>query len=292
MKIALFAGHNLVARSFTRLLLTSALPPAAIFRPTFAGPGQAPASLRDNALALRVDGATIADIKSRTSFHSDDEQGPPQIHAGALDQQVEQQLAKLNPELIVSVCYPHKLPQSILSLASLGGLNLHPSPLPAWRGNDPVFWQLRAGCSAIGLSWHRMTEVFDAGVVVARDRIALHNVESAQSLDREIAQRGAALLTEMLGRGGTDFLRPSDLHCVVRGRYFTRPIDQDYRVWTRWSTAHVRRFVGLMQSRGIRFQVQTSNCQFTVSRLFDEETDPASDRVVVDMADGVVAFMK
>ena len=51
--------------------------------------------------------------------------------------------------------------------------NLHPSLLPAWRGSDPIGWQLATGATEVGCSVHRMTARVDEGPVVASGSIAV-----------------------------------------------------------------------------------------------------------------------
>jgi len=51
-------------------------------------------------------------------------------------------LRELNPELILSFYYRKLLSKEILSIPRLGGLNLHGSLLPKYRGRAPVNWVL------------------------------------------------------------------------------------------------------------------------------------------------------
>jgi methionyl-tRNA formyltransferase len=48
----------------------------------------------------------------------------------------------------------------------MGFLNFHPGTLPAYRGPDPIFWQLRNGEPAGAVTVHRMEADFDAGPVL------------------------------------------------------------------------------------------------------------------------------
>ena len=60
------------------------------------------------------------------------------------------------------------VPMAALADLSAGAINLHPSPLPAWRGAEPLLWQLASGRDRIGASVHRLAAGSDTGPVLGR----------------------------------------------------------------------------------------------------------------------------
>ena len=76
-------------------------------------------------------------------------------------------LAKLSPDILFSFYYRKMLPESILRLAPQGGLNLHGSLLPRYRGRSPVNWVLVNGETETGVTLHYMDAKPDHGDVVA-----------------------------------------------------------------------------------------------------------------------------
>ncbi|MEO0459995.1 MAG: formyltransferase family protein [Myxococcota bacterium] len=60
----------------------------------------------------------------------------------------------------------------VLDAVAWGGLNLHPSMLPEWRGPAPLFWALREGRARIGVSIHRLDPREDHGLIYAQDDFA------------------------------------------------------------------------------------------------------------------------
>ncbi|MGH2548585.1 MAG: formyltransferase family protein, partial [Thermomicrobiales bacterium] len=52
-----------------------------------------------------------------------------ELHSGH-PESAREAIAALRPELIVVACFPRLIPRSIISLATYGGCNLHPSLLP------------------------------------------------------------------------------------------------------------------------------------------------------------------
>jgi methionyl-tRNA formyltransferase len=43
-------------------------------------------------------------------------------------------LAALEPDLIISATFPHRIPSEVTAIPRYGALNLHPAPLPRGRG--------------------------------------------------------------------------------------------------------------------------------------------------------------
>lgn len=108
------------------------------------------------------------------------------------------------PELVASLdvavccCWTERLRPAALSLPAHGWLNLHPSALPAWRGADPVGWQLLAAPSQIGCSVHRMTEGHDDGPVVAQDRVPVARDDDRGTVSRRSGTRMGHLVAQVL----------------------------------------------------------------------------------------------
>lgn len=74
-------------------------------------------------------------------------------------------------DVVVCCCWAERLRPAALQAPTHGWLNLHPSRLPAWRGADPVAWQLLARPARIGCTVHRMTQRHDAGPVVEQGSV-------------------------------------------------------------------------------------------------------------------------
>ncbi|WP_207486037.1 formyltransferase family protein [Arenibaculum pallidiluteum] len=67
------------------------------------------------------------------------------------------------PDLVVSSRFGFKFPDALIEAAPGRVLNLHPSALPAYRGQFPVLRALAAGETAIGCTLHHVATGFDEG---------------------------------------------------------------------------------------------------------------------------------
>jgi len=107
-------------------------------------------------------------------------------------------LAGLAPDLILVTGFPWKLPPALLDLPRLGCINVHPALLPAYRGPNPLFWQVMNGEMKTGLTVHRMEPEFDTGPILAQRAIPIEPEDDIDSLYPKLLPLGAALIPEAL----------------------------------------------------------------------------------------------
>jgi methionyl-tRNA formyltransferase len=128
------------------------------------------------------------------------EKGIPVFEVSRPDGESLAGLQALQPDLLCVACFLRLLPAGWLACPPLGGLNLHPSLLPAYRGPVPLFWQLRAGESQTGVTLHFMDEGADTGDIVAQTAVPLPDGISGMQAEQLLAEAGARLFVENLRR--------------------------------------------------------------------------------------------
>jgi methionyl-tRNA formyltransferase len=102
------------------------------------------------------------------------------------------------PDVLVVVAYGLILPSSALRIPRLGGINVHASLLPRWRGAAPVQRAILAGDQATGVTIMQMAAGLDTGPMLKARRLELDGTESTQQLLERLAPLGAAALLETL----------------------------------------------------------------------------------------------
>ena len=117
-------------------------------------------------------------------------------------------LRRLEPDLGVVVAYGHLLRPAVLSLPSLGMINVHASLLPRWRGAAPIQHAILAGDRETGISIMRMEAGLDSGPVLHRIATPLGDQESAGALAARLAELGAAALVDALSLIAAGVARP------------------------------------------------------------------------------------
>ncbi len=105
-----------------------------------------------------------------------------------------QTLSSLQPDLFVLSAYGHILSGELLAIPKLGGINIHPSLLPKYRGAAPIQRAIMAGEKTTGVTIFFMDEKIDHGKIIAQKELAIYDEDTYGSL----SQRLALLATETI----------------------------------------------------------------------------------------------
>jgi methionyl-tRNA formyltransferase len=109
-------------------------------------------------------------------------------------------LASYEPDLVVCMGFPWRIPPEALAIPRLGAINMHPSLLPRRRGPSPVAWTFRNGETEVGLSIHRMDEDFDTGALLAQGSTPIDDFEDWDTLGEKLGPLAAGLMQRALER--------------------------------------------------------------------------------------------
>ena len=112
--------------------------------------------------------------------------------------QGRQVVAEAQAELLVVCDYGQILSDETLSVARLGGVNLHASLLPKYRGAAPINWALYHGETETGVSVIHMTPRLDAGPCLIQHATSIGEQETAVELETRLAQIGAGAVNEAI----------------------------------------------------------------------------------------------
>ncbi len=112
------------------------------------------------------------------------------------DPQAVEKIQSLHASLLVVCDYGQILKPPALGAAELGGINLHGSLLPAYRGAAPVQWALINGDSVTGVSVIHMTPKLDGGPVLVTRQTNITDRETAGELEQRLALIGVDAVLE------------------------------------------------------------------------------------------------
>jgi len=121
-------------------------------------------------------------------------------------------LAEFKADLHIVCDYGQILSADCLATARLGGINLHASLLPKYRGAAPINWAIYDGEEETGVSVIHMTPRIDAGPVIAQGRTPIQPDEDAEQLEARLAEIGSWLVSrsiDLLEEGNAEAL-PQD----------------------------------------------------------------------------------
>ncbi|MGC8744293.1 MAG: methionyl-tRNA formyltransferase [Verrucomicrobiia bacterium] len=118
--------------------------------------------------------------------------------AKAKDESFLNQLAEIQPNLIVVAAYGQILPRAILDLPPFGCLNVHASLLPKYRGAAPIQWAIINGETETGVTIMKIDEGMDTGDILTQRSTPIDQEETAETLHNRLAQIGSELLIETI----------------------------------------------------------------------------------------------
>jgi len=109
-------------------------------------------------------------------------------------------IRELGPDLLVVVAFGQVLKKELLNIPRWGGLNIHASLLPKYRGAAPIQWAVINDDVETGLSAMRMDERLDTGPVLFQEAVRIGPEETAGELhDRLACLSGDVLLKTIKG---------------------------------------------------------------------------------------------
>jgi methionyl-tRNA formyltransferase len=163
------------------------------------------------------------------------------------DPGVVAQLLGLGADALVVAAYGQILPPALLEGPRFGGVNVHASALPRWRGAAPVAAAILAGDEETGVSIMRMEAGLDTGPVYAVRTLPIGPGVTTPDLTSDLARIGANLLVEVLAglEDGSAVAEPQD---EAEATYAPRLTRADAHVdWSAYSAVEVDRRVRALQ---------------------------------------------
>ncbi|MCY1396889.1 Bifunctional polymyxin resistance protein ArnA [compost metagenome] len=144
-----------------------------------------------------------------------------------------EQLAALEPELLVLSNWRTWLSPKVCALARHGGINLHDALLPRYGGFAPINWAVANGETQTGVTVHRVEDELDLGDILLQEVVPIR----AQDTATDIFQRTLPLFSSLalaavdaLARGTARFT-PQD---HSQATFFHKRGEREIRIdWSR-----------------------------------------------------------
>jgi methionyl-tRNA formyltransferase len=107
-------------------------------------------------------------------------------------------LVSLRPELLAVVAFGQIIPGRVLGSAQWGGINVHASLLPRYRGSAPIQWAIIDNEKKTGLTTMRMDEGLDTGPMLMQQEVDILEDETAGQLHDRLSSLAPELLIKTL----------------------------------------------------------------------------------------------
>ena len=119
-----------------------------------------------------------------------------------LDGELIREVLELKADLLVVVAYGRIFKEEFLHAFPLGGINLHPSLLPRYRGPSPLSEAIRKGDKEIGITVQKFAWKVDSGDILLQRLFSLDGRETRGSLTEKVAHLGAPLVVDAVNMIG------------------------------------------------------------------------------------------
>ncbi len=115
-----------------------------------------------------------------------------------LDDKFLEAIVPLRPELFIVVAFGQIIPGKVLGSARWGGINIHASLLPRYRGSAPIQWAIINNERTTGITTMFMDEGLDTGPILLQQEVAIREGETAGELHDRLAALAPDLLIRTL----------------------------------------------------------------------------------------------
>ena len=114
------------------------------------------------------------------------------------DDQEVQQLKSMNADLFVVCDFGQILSRECLAASRLGGINLHGSLLPSYRGAAPINWAIYNGDSVLGITVIHMSAYLDAGPCLIKSQMEIDVEDTAETVEPKLAELGVEAVLQAI----------------------------------------------------------------------------------------------
>ncbi|MBQ7612563.1 MAG: methionyl-tRNA formyltransferase [Spirochaetaceae bacterium] len=122
----------------------------------------------------------------------------PLLEIEHIDENLISRIKTLDADLLVCYAFGKIFSQKFLSLFRYGGINIHPSLLPRWRGATPVPAAILAGDTITGVTIQTLAQKMDSGNILAQATYTMRGNETTESLLNILTEKAIPLLKEIL----------------------------------------------------------------------------------------------
>ncbi|BDI31383.1 methionyl-tRNA formyltransferase [Capsulimonas corticalis] len=105
---------------------------------------------------------------------------------------------EMQPDCLVVAAFGQLIPQRMLDIPRYGGINIHGSLLPRWRGAAPMQYSLMAGDAETGVTTMQMDAGLDTGDMLMQAVLPLTEDDNLGTIEGKLAELGAELLIQTL----------------------------------------------------------------------------------------------
>ncbi len=104
----------------------------------------------------------------------------------------------LNADILICFAYGKIFKKEFLELFPFGGLNIHPSLLPKYRGPSPISVAILNGDSISGITIQRLALKMDSGNILLQEEFCINKDDTTQSLTERVAHLSSDYMLQVM----------------------------------------------------------------------------------------------
>ncbi len=189
--------------------------------------------------------------------------------------EIKQQIRQLNPDLALCVAFgPPYFDQEIIDIPKYKIVNIHPSPLPKYRGATPGPWQIINGETKSAVSFFQIDALPDHGPVISQLPFEISPTETATSFYNKAFSLAADNLESILKNyiSHPDSIQIQD---HSQKTYFPKFDKDKAEINWSWDQAKIARFVRALNPWPIAWTYVTNQKgQQLKMKIFSFNTEP------------------
>lgn len=142
--------------------------------------------------------------------------------------------------------FPYRIPSSLYKLPAKGFYNVHPGLLPAYRGPDPIFQQIRNKEKNAGVTIHKLDDDINTGPVVVSEKVGLDPDDTYGILSEKLSYTAAKLTGTLLKLLSFDLEIPSRPQDESKAKHYQKQVDRD--VCINWQVMDASTIIALINA--------------------------------------------
>jgi len=160
--------------------------------------------------------------------------------------QLQEAIEANHVKLGLVMTFPYKIPSSVYDLPVNGFFNIHPGPLPQYRGADPVFHQLKNQEKQAGVSVHKLDGGIDTGPVVISEMMRIEPSDTYGLLTTRLSNLAAKLTGILIKLVSFNISIPSRPQDETKARYYKKQQAKDIVI--DWQTMDADSIIALINA--------------------------------------------
>lgn len=155
-------------------------------------------------------------------------------------------IMQIKPEIIFCIGSTAYIPESILSSAKIGTINIHPALLPKYRGRYSTVHAIFNGEKTTGVTLHWMNDRIDAGPIIMQEKFPILPEDTGKTVYNKFTKTGVKLFSKFLKKYLMKMSIPAKNQNEKQATYYPKGLPNNGNIDWNWSGKKIYNFIRAM----------------------------------------------